>query len=101
LVARIVLPHADALKKLAYELKNERERFLGVFAAEISGKPQIAVVIAEDLVREKELDAGKIVRELAKHIKGGGGGQPFFATAGGKELAGLAQVVEQARKMFS
>ncbi|MCC5937491.1 MAG: alanine--tRNA ligase [Lunatimonas sp.] len=101
LVARIVLPHADALKKLAYELKNERERFLGVFAAEISGKPQIAVVVAEDLVREKELDAGKIVRELAKHIKGGGGGQPFFATAGGKELAGLAQVVEQAREMFS
>lgn len=101
LVARIVLPHADALKKLAYELKNERERFLGVFAAEISGKPQIAVVIADELVSEKKLDAGKIVRELAKHIQGGGGGQPFFATAGGKQLSGLDHVEVQAREMFS
>ncbi|WP_209331701.1 alanine--tRNA ligase [Lunatimonas salinarum] len=101
LVAQVVLPHADALKKLAFELKNERERFLGVFAADISGKPQIAVVIAEELVDEKKLDAGKIVRELARHIQGGGGGQPFFATAGGKNLAGLARVEEQAREMFS
>ncbi|WP_114751334.1 alanine--tRNA ligase [Pleomorphovibrio marinus] len=97
----VKLPNADALKKLAFELKNEQERIVAVLAADIEGKPQIAVVISEELVKEKEYDAGKIVRELAKEIKGGGGGQPFFATAGGKELGGLPSVIELAKKLFS
>jgi alanyl-tRNA synthetase len=101
LVAEVTLPHADALKKLAYELKNERDRFVGVFAASIGEKPQLAVVISEELVSEKQLDAVKIVRELAKHIHGGGGGQPFFATAGGKNPEGLSAAAAYARNLFS
>ncbi|EON74948.1 Alanyl-tRNA synthetase [Lunatimonas lonarensis] len=101
LVAEVVLPHSDALKKLAYELKNERERFVGIFAASVGDKPQLAVVISDELVSERQLDAVKIVRELAQHIQGGGGGQPFFATAGGKNSEGLSAAAGHARNLFS
>ena len=101
LVTEVSLPNADALKKLAFELKNETDSFFGVLAANIDGKPQIAVVISEELVKSKGLNAGSIIRDLAKEIQGGGGGQPFFATAGGKNLAGLPNVVEQANKLLA
>jgi alanyl-tRNA synthetase len=101
LVASVTLPSADALKKLSYELKNEADRFVGVIIADILGKPQIAVVIDESVVAEKRYDAGAIVRELAKHIQGGGGGQPFFATAGGKNLEGIPLAVNHAKEILS
>lgn len=101
IAAKVSLPSADALKKLAFELKNEVEHIVAVLAADIEGKPQIAVVIDEALVQEKGFSAGNAVRELAKEIQGGGGGQPFFATAGGKNLAGLDKVVEKATLMFA
>lgn len=101
IIAKVSLPSADALKKLAFELKNEVDHLLAVIAADIAGKPQIAVVIADELVKEKSLNAGNIVRDLAKEIQGGGGGQPFFATAGGKKLEGLDQVVISAKELFS
>nr|HAD52581.1 hypothetical protein [Algoriphagus sp.] len=69
-------------------------------AAEIEGKPQIAVILDENLISSKNLNAGQIVRELAKEIQGGGGGQPFFATAGGKKLEGLPDVISKAKQMF-
>jgi alanyl-tRNA synthetase len=71
-----------------------------VLAAKIEDKPQVAVILDDALVASKGLNAGQIVRELAKEIQGGGGGQPFFATAGGKDLAGLEKVVAKAREMF-
>ena len=101
IISRVKLPTADSLKKLAFELKNETNSLIAVLAAEIEGKPQIAVIIDEELVHSKNLNASQIVRELAKSIQGGGGGQPFFATAGGKNSEGLQQVVDDARKMFS
>jgi alanyl-tRNA synthetase len=101
IVAQVNLPSADSLKKLAYELKNEVENVVAVLAAEIEGKPQIAVILQEGLVDALGLNAGQIVRDLAKEIQGGGGGQPFFATAGGKDLAGLPKVVEKAKEMFA
>jgi len=101
IIESVKLPSAEALKKLAFELKNEVDQVVAVLAAEIEGKPQIAVVIHEDLVEAKGLNAGNTVRELAKSIQGGGGGQPFFATAGGKNLAGLPEVVEKAKAIFA
>jgi len=101
IVAQVSLPTADALKKLAFELRNETPSLIAVLAAAIDDKPQIAVIIDEALVESKGLDAGKAVRELAKSIQGGGGGQAFFATAGGKNVEGLQQVVVEAKKMFS
>ncbi|HLU88629.1 MAG TPA: alanine--tRNA ligase [Cyclobacteriaceae bacterium] len=101
IISQVKVPTADSLKKLAYELKNETESLIAVLAADIQGKPQIAVIIDEAMAASKQLDAGKIVRELAQPIQGGGGGHAHFASAGGKKLEGLPQVVENARKFFS
>ena len=84
---------------MAYDLKAVVENMLLVLAADVDGKPQVAVMIDEELVKSKDLHAGKIVKELAKEIKGGGGGQPFFATAGGKDINGLDNVVVKAQEL--
>jgi alanyl-tRNA synthetase len=100
LIAQVSLPTAQALKDLSFELKNQFPTLFAVLATDIVGKPQIAVVIADELIKKFGWDAGNIVRELAKQISGGGGGQPFFATAGGKNLKGLPLVVEEASRLF-
>jgi alanyl-tRNA synthetase len=100
LIAEVELPNADSLKKLVYELKNEVENSLVILAAKIEDKPQVAVILEDGLIASKSLHAGQIVKELAREIQGGGGGQPFFATAGGKDLAGLGSVVAKAKEMF-
>ncbi len=100
LIERVEVPNADALKQLAYELRAQVENLVAVFATEFNGKPQLAVYIAENLVQEKNLNAGQIVKELAKEIRGGGGGQPFFATAGGSDASGLDKALAKAEGMF-
>lgn len=100
LIAQVELPNADSLKKLAYELKNEVANALIILASKIEDKPQIAVILEEGLVTSKGWNAGHLVKDLAKEIQGGGGGQPFFATAGGKDLNGLDKVVARAKEMF-
>lgn len=96
LAQEVSVPNAESLRQISFELKNQVNNLFLVLAANIDGKPQISVMIAENLVKDKGLDASKIVRELAKEIQGGGGGQPFFATAGGKDVGGLKRVVEKA-----
>jgi len=98
---KVQLPNADALKNLAYQLKDIVSDLFLVLAADIDGKPSLTVMIAENLVKEKGLNAGTIVRELAKEIKGGGGGQPFFATAGGSDVSGLDKALEKAKTFIS
>lgn len=100
LIAEVQLPGADALKQLAFGLKQAKTNALVILAATIDGKPQLAVILDEQLVESKGWNAGTIVRDLAKEIQGGGGGQPFFATAGGKNLQGLPKVIKKAEAMF-
>jgi alanyl-tRNA synthetase len=57
-------------------------------------------MISDDLIQSKDWNAGKIIRELSKEIKGGGGGQPFFATAGGSDVEGLKKVHKKAKEIF-
>ncbi|HEY2583472.1 MAG TPA: alanine--tRNA ligase [Mucilaginibacter sp.] len=94
---KVELPNADAVKNLAYQLKDIVPNLFLVLGVEIDNKPGLTVMIAENLVKEKNMNAGNIVRELAKEIKGGGGGQPFFATAGGSDVSGLARALEKAK----
>lgn len=97
---KVELPNADAIKNLAYQLKDIVSDLFLVLAADIDGKPNITVMIAENLVKDKGLHAGNIVKELAKEIKGGGGGQPFFATAGGSDITGLDNVLVKAKNFI-
>ena len=99
IISEVHLPNANALKKIAFELKNQIDDLLMVLAVEIGGKPQIAIMISESLISKYDLNAGNMVRELAKEIKGGGGGQPFYATAGGKDINGLKNVVIKANDL--
>ncbi len=98
IIDKVSSPNADTLKKIAFELKNQVHDLFMILAADIGGKPQIAIMISDSLVKKHDLHAGTMVRELAKEIKGGGGGQPFFATAGGKDAGGLISVVEKAKE---
>ncbi len=88
-----------AAKDLAFQLKSKVDDLFLVIAHEFDGKPGIAVMLSEKLTVNKGFHAGNIVRELAKWINGGGGGQPFFASAGGKDTTGLDKVLSESRKM--
>ena len=94
---KVELPNAEAIKNLAYAVKDILDNVFMVLAAEIDGKPSLTVMISENLIKEKNLNAGNIVRELAKEILGGGGGQAFFATAGGKDSKGIEGALLKAR----
>jgi len=86
----------NGAKDLAYELGALGTNVFLVLATAEEGKPTISCYISKELVAEKSLNAGNVVRELGKYILGGGGGQPFFATAGGKNTSGIAEALEKA-----
>ena len=90
----------EGAKDLAYELGNLGDNLFLVLATvntDVSGdKPMLTCYISKELVAEKNLNAGQVVRELGKFIQGGGGGQAFFATAGGKNLNGISEALEKA-----
>lgn len=100
IASRIPLNDSKAIKTLAYQLEKEVGDALIVFGAEIKGKPQLMVAISQSLTEGKDLHAGNMVRELAKEIKGGGGGQAFFATAGGSDASGLDNALAKAKAML-
>jgi alanyl-tRNA synthetase len=100
LIEKVDGVNADGLKKIQYDLKNEVEDLFFVAATVINDKPLLSVIISENLVKSKNLHAGNMVKELAKAIKGGGGGQPFYATAGGNDAGGIDTVLRQAEELF-
>jgi alanyl-tRNA synthetase len=88
--------NAEGAKDLAYELGNLGTNLFLVLATAEDDKPMLTCYISKELVAEKNLNAGQVVRELGKYIQGGGGGQPFFATAGGKNAAGIQEALAKA-----
>ena len=88
---------AGGMKDLAFELGGEVDNLFLLLGSAHDGKALLTCYISKDLASEKNLNAGQIVRELGKHIQGGGGGQPFFATAGGKNPEGIAAALEAAK----
>ena len=100
IASKINLDSSDAIKDLAFQMRSEVDNLFMVLGAEVKGKPNLTVVVSESLVKEKGLNAGAIIRELAKEIQGGGGGQPFYASAGGKNISGLDNALKNAAKFI-
>jgi alanyl-tRNA synthetase len=88
---------AAGLKNLAFEIGSQLDNLFFVAGSEANGKALMAVYISKSVVESKGLNAGSIVRELGRFIQGGGGGQPFFATAGGKNPSGLEEALKASR----
>jgi len=86
----------EGAKDLAYELGTLGTNIFLVLATATDEKPMLSCYISKELVADKNLNAGTVVRELGKFIQGGGGGQPFFATAGGKNLEGIREALARA-----
>ena len=97
----IEVESADTIKQVSFELKNQVDNLLLVLAANVEGKPLVSVMIDENLAKEKGWNAGQIIRDIAKEIQGGGGGQPFYATAGGKNIDGLNNAISKAKEIFA
>ncbi|NOZ47025.1 MAG: alanine--tRNA ligase [Chlorobi bacterium] len=98
---KLVVNSAGDLKDIAYQLKGEVENLVLVIGAEINQKANLAIMISDNLVKSKGLNASNIIREISKEIHGGGGGQPFFATAGGKNGAGIEKAIEKAKSIVT
>ncbi|MDX1271385.1 alanine--tRNA ligase [Bizionia paragorgiae] len=88
---------ASGIKDVAFELGNKHKNLFLLFASADANKAMLTCYISKELVQERNLNAGLVVRELGKLIQGGGGGQPFFATAGGKNPAGIEQALKEAK----
>ncbi|MDR2413774.1 MAG: alanine--tRNA ligase [Odoribacteraceae bacterium] len=89
------------VKELAFQLKGELSPLALVLGGVYNDKPHLTVMIGEDLVATTGLHAGEIVRAAAREIKGGGGGQPFFATAGGSCPDGIDNAIALARDLIA
>jgi len=94
---KVVIDSAQSLKDLAFLLKGDINDLVLVLASEIDGKANLVVMISDNLVNDKNMNAGNMIREIAKEIEGGGGGQPFFATAGGKKPQGIDGALTKAK----
>jgi alanyl-tRNA synthetase len=88
---------APAIKDLAFELGKNRDNLFLVLGSSHGEKPILSCYISKPLVGEKGMDARKVIRELGQYIQGGGGGQDFFATAGGKNPSGISQALKAAK----
>ncbi|TFH38766.1 MAG: alanine--tRNA ligase, partial [Bacteroidia bacterium] len=90
----------DMLKLVAAQLRASGESIILVGGAEIEGKAVLLVMISDDLIREKKLDAARMIREISPEINGSGGGQPFLAIAGGNKPSGIMSALKKARDII-
>jgi alanyl-tRNA synthetase len=89
---------AAGIKDLSFEMGGQVDNLFLLLGSENEGKALLSCYISKELVASKGLNAGAIVRELGKYIQGGGGGQPFFATAGGKNPAGIPEALSKVKE---
>ncbi|MBC8045609.1 MAG: alanine--tRNA ligase [Fimbriimonadaceae bacterium] len=94
----VAIDNTELIKKLAYNLRNETENLFCVLGSTVNGKANITIIISDNVVKENNFNAAQMVKELGKEIEGGGGGQNFFATAGGKNISGLESAIEKSKK---
>ncbi len=95
---RIETNNPDLLKTIAFEIRKRSEDSILVLGSESAGKAVLVVMISDKLVKEKNLDAVRLIKEISGEINGGGGGQPFLATAGGRNPAGIGNALKKAEE---
>ena len=100
LAARVPLTDTKAVKTVSYNIEQEMGNIIVAFGMEIGDKAQLMITISRELT-EKGFHAGNLIREISREIQGGGGGQAFFATAGGKEPAGLNAALERLKELVA
>lgn len=100
IAAKLPITDANAVKTLAFQLEKELGNAVIVLGAIIKEKPQLTVMISQDVIDKHGLNAGQMIREMAKSIQGGGGGQPHFATAGGRNTEGLEEALAKSKELL-
>ena len=96
-IKSIVPLDPQGCKDLAFQLREMMPvSLVCALATKVGGKPNLTIMLSDDMVKDNGLNAGKIIREAAKLMQGGGGGQPFFATAGGKNPDGISAALDKA-----
>lgn len=95
---KMELPSADIAKDICFSLKNEIPNLLMILGSELNGKANLFLVISDNLVKEKNWNASTLIREFSKEIQGGGGGQPFYASAGGTNVGGIPTAIAKAKQ---
>jgi alanyl-tRNA synthetase len=101
LIKQIAISDSKAIKNLGYAIQKEIQGSSFILLAnESQGKPMLTLILDETAVKKYGLDAGKIIRQLSTHIKGGGGGQAFFASAGGTEISGISPALNDALNLI-
>ena len=99
LIEKIEINSADAVKDICFQFKQKHPNLLMILGAEINQKPNLSVIIGDELLQKGTFKANEIIKDLSKFIQGGGGGQAFYATAGGKKLEGLNEALQAAQKL--
>ena len=99
IVKTVMMPPAN-VKDIAFQLKGELNNLILVIGGVFNNKPHLTVMFSDSLVKDFGLHAGQLVKDAAQEIKGGGGGQPFFATAGGSNPEGISKALERAEKLI-
>lgn len=89
-----------AVKDLLFQIKNEEDNIAAIVGVNAGDKVQVAIAFSDELAKSRDWHAGNMVREVSKEIQGGGGGQPFFATAGGSDPSGLDRAIEKAKNLL-
>ena len=97
-LAQLVAFDADQIKNISFSLGKKYPRAIIILGCAVAEKPFISVYLGQQIAEAGSLDARVMIKELAKHIQGGGGGQAFYATAGGKNLAGLPDAINAAKQ---
>ncbi len=95
------IDHAGIIREAAFQLRGEMDDLVLIVGAVFGGKPHLAVMVSDKLIQSKRLNAGEIVKTAAREFNGGGGGQPFFATAGGKDADKLELAMNKASELVS
>jgi alanyl-tRNA synthetase len=94
------IDHAGIIREAAFQLRGEMDDLVLIVGAVFGGKPHLAVMVSDKLIQSKKLNAGEIVKTAAREFNGGGGGQPFFATAGGKDADKLEIAMNKASELI-